>query len=272
MTTRRWRAAAAVLAAALALIGAPAAAQDALLRGTASYQEKIELPHGATFEARLEDVSRADAPATVLTSVTKPMSGNSITFDLPYLPDRIEAGHRYRIGARILVIGEPWFVTDTVVPVFDDGKPAGGIRNVEVKLVRVPLPPIDKADAPAGFALTGSYWKLVMLNGVTIPKANDAPEMHIQLNPPDPQGEAKLTGFAGCNQLMGSYKVQGAALTVAPGVALTRMACAPGRTAIEGGFVQALHDTARWRAFRGALDLLDAQGTPIARFVPRQLQ
>ena len=43
-----------------------AAPSEASLTGTATYRERIALPPGAVFEATLEDVSRADAPAEVL--------------------------------------------------------------------------------------------------------------------------------------------------------------------------------------------------------------
>jgi putative lipoprotein len=48
--------------------GAGAAA--ASVRGSAFYRERIALPPGAVFEASLEDVSRADAPAEVLGGVS----------------------------------------------------------------------------------------------------------------------------------------------------------------------------------------------------------
>lgn len=269
MTIGRWGAA--VLAALGLWAAMPAWAKDAV-RGTASYREKITLPEGAVLEVRLEDFSKEDAPPIVLTTTSRKMSSDSMAYGLPYLPSRIEAGHRYRVTSRIIVVGEPWFAVDHPAPVFDDGRPAGGERDIDLALVRLPLPPIDKPDAPAGFALVGTYWKMVMLNGIEIPKAADAREMYVMLNAADANGQAQLVGYTGCNNLIGTYRVQGAALTIAPGVALTRMACAPGRTAIENGLMQALHDTVRWRAFRGALDLLDAQGTPLARFTAREVQ
>ena len=40
-----------------------AAPSESNLTGTATYRERIALPPGAVFEATLEDVTRADAPA-----------------------------------------------------------------------------------------------------------------------------------------------------------------------------------------------------------------
>src|SRR6188768_2941949 len=39
------------------------------VRGTATYREKIAMPSDAVFEATLEDVSRADAPAEVISRI-----------------------------------------------------------------------------------------------------------------------------------------------------------------------------------------------------------
>jgi putative lipoprotein len=36
------------------------------IQGTATYRERMALPAGAAFEATLEDVSRADAPAETI--------------------------------------------------------------------------------------------------------------------------------------------------------------------------------------------------------------
>ena len=44
-----------------ALLAEQAFAQ--VIEGTATYRERMALPPGAVFEATLEDVSRADAPA-----------------------------------------------------------------------------------------------------------------------------------------------------------------------------------------------------------------
>lgn len=54
------------------LIANPAWAQT--IKGTATYRERMALPPAAVFEATIEDVSRADAPASVVarTRITSP--------------------------------------------------------------------------------------------------------------------------------------------------------------------------------------------------------
>jgi copper homeostasis protein (lipoprotein) len=55
-------------------VGTPTLA--GMVQGTALYRERIALPSDAAFEAVLEDVSRADAPARVLGSARLDQAGN----------------------------------------------------------------------------------------------------------------------------------------------------------------------------------------------------
>jgi putative lipoprotein len=129
--------AAAPLLAALALLvagcamkapdGAPAVPgtrPGAVLEGVATYRERIALPPGAEFEALIEDVSLADAAATVVarTRIT-PAGQVPIRFRIEYDPARIVAGMRYGVRARISVDGQLRFTTDSHYPAFVDGKP-----------------------------------------------------------------------------------------------------------------------------------------------------
>ena len=72
------------------------AADDGHVTGTASYRERIALPPGAVFEAVLEDVSVADAPARELGRATVADPGNPpFAFDIGFDP----AEHRARPAA-----------------------------------------------------------------------------------------------------------------------------------------------------------------------------
>jgi putative lipoprotein len=53
-----------------AAVAQPGPGEIAMIRGTAAYRERMALPPGAVLEVRLEDVSRADAPAELLASAT----------------------------------------------------------------------------------------------------------------------------------------------------------------------------------------------------------
>ena len=114
---------------------APTPSTRAVVTGSVTYRERVALPPGATVTVRLQDVSRADAPAEVLAEqVIVPTTQVPVPFALEYDPARIDARHRYSVGARIEVDGKPWFVSDTHNGVLTQGEPT----SVEVVVRRVP--------------------------------------------------------------------------------------------------------------------------------------
>lgn len=124
----------ALLAAAIGLAPVAASPDAAQVGGTASYRERVALPVDAVFEATLEDVSRADAPATVLGRARIEHPGQPpIRFHIAYDPARIDARHSYTVRGRVTLDGELLFTTDRSYPVLTRG--AG--RNVALTLIRV---------------------------------------------------------------------------------------------------------------------------------------
>jgi putative lipoprotein len=114
---------------------APNPTGAAMVTGSVTYRERMALPPGATVTVRLQDVSRADAPAEVLAEqVIVPTTQVPIPFALRYDPARIDARHRYSVSARIEVDGKLWFMSDTHNGVLTDGGPT----EVEVVVRRVP--------------------------------------------------------------------------------------------------------------------------------------
>ena len=256
---------AAVVAAALVAVlsfAAPARAED-VIRGTATYRERLMLPPQAVFEARLEDVSRADAPSRVLGQSQVSGANSPIRFEIPYLREMISARSRYSVSARITVDGELWFVNDARTPVFADAAsvPPGGVREIQLALVRV----TPRASAPAVTpdALLNVRWVLKRLGAVDLPGRKGTREPYMTLASPP----GRIEGFSGCNRLFGAFSVEGAKLTFGPGIGMTRMACTgKGAAELESGFAQALQATARWRIDGNTLELLDETGGVLARF------
>lgn len=253
---------AAIVGVAAVLLCAPVRAED-VIRGVASYRERLMLPPQAVFEARLEDVSRADAPSRVLGQSQITGANSPIRFEIPYVREMISARSSYSVSARITVDGELWFVNDARVSVFADaaGVPPGGVREVSVPLVRV-----TRTNAPAvkPDALLSVRWVLMQLGSVELPRHKGTREPYMSLASPP----GRLEGFSGCNRLFGSFTVDGAKLTFGPGIGMTRMACAGrGAADIESGFAQALQATARWRVEGSTLELLDETGAVLARFM-----
>jgi putative lipoprotein len=120
------------LTAVLALIANQAMAQT--IQGTATYRERMTLPPGAVLEAAIEDVSRADAPASVVASTRVASPGNPpIAFTIAYDSAKILPDHRYVVRVRILLDGKLLFTSDVATPVITRGSPT----SVSMTLRRV---------------------------------------------------------------------------------------------------------------------------------------
>ncbi|HSB24795.1 MAG TPA: META domain-containing protein [Burkholderiaceae bacterium] len=118
------------------------------ISGTATYRERIALPADAVFEATLEDVSRADAPAVVVASTRVNAPAVPIAFAIAVDPARIDRSRRYAVRGRITLNGQLMFTSDTAYPVFG----TGDVRRVDNMLLR-------RAGGPLGDArrLRGLY-------------------------------------------------------------------------------------------------------------------
>lgn len=113
---------------------APTPAPAAEVTGTATYLERIAMPPGAVFEAALEDISRMDVPADVISSVRQEQAGNPpYNFVLAYDPARIVPSRRYAVRARIALAGRLLYTSDRIYPVITNGNPA----KVDIVLKRV---------------------------------------------------------------------------------------------------------------------------------------
>jgi putative lipoprotein len=86
-------------------------------------------PEGSVLTVRLDDISRADAPATTLASEELDLDGAAfpIEFELSYDSDDIDERFTYAVSARIEYQGDLLAVTDTVVPVITNDAPTSGV-------------------------------------------------------------------------------------------------------------------------------------------------
>lgn len=143
-----------VLTAGCGTVSSPSMAS---VSGTATYRERMALPPGAVFEARLEDVSRADAPAELVASTRAESPGAPpFRFTISYDPARIVPTHRYAIQTRVTHGEELLFVSDTHTPL-----PTGpDAAAVEIMMVRAAArnaasPPDGATSGPA--PMRGQY-------------------------------------------------------------------------------------------------------------------
>lgn len=116
------------------------------VEGTATYRERIAMPPNAVFEAVVQDVSRAGAPAIEIARTTVKQPPNvPIPFRITVNPGDIDNSRNYAVRGRLLVDGQLWWTTDTVYPVLMGGQSS----KVDMLLVRV------ASSTPDGAALMG---------------------------------------------------------------------------------------------------------------------
>src|SRR5882762_8686897 len=176
--------------------------------GTALYRERVALTPEASFEATLEDVSRADAPAQVIARVRKQNPGQvPIRFELLFDPRRIDARKKYVVRASIYEHGQLRFTGSQA-----HAMQAHSRSNKASILMRVP-----SGDVSAGLANT--RWCPIRIGGRAALVAGQ-PEPWMELDPKTRRG----TGSGGCNRLSGSYQTGKGALRFGP-LMSTKMAC-----------------------------------------------
>jgi copper homeostasis protein (lipoprotein) len=94
----------------------------ATVNGTASFLQRMELPPSAVFEARVEDISRADAAAEVIGSVRIDNPGTPpIAFTIEIDPKKVDERRRYVVRGSIAVDGKVVLTTDRAYPVLTHG-------------------------------------------------------------------------------------------------------------------------------------------------------
>ena len=111
--------------------------------------------------------------------------------------------------------------------------------------------------------LLNTDWKLRQLGEQVITTPQDKREIHFVMHAENP----RVTGFSGCNQMMGSYVLEGANLRFSQ-MAGTMMACVPDME-MEKQFLAMFAQVARWEIIGETLRLLDAEGKTLATFASR---
>jgi uncharacterized lipoprotein YbaY/heat shock protein HslJ len=138
--SRRLRTVASLILAVAASVSVAAA--DSLI-GTALVRERVALPQGSVFEAVIEDIARADAPAVPLARAVIDDPGQPpIPFAIDYDPARLDPQAIYSLRATIRHDGRLLFITDTITRVLRDDGPQ------EVEVVMTMVQREDSSDVP----------------------------------------------------------------------------------------------------------------------------
>lgn len=105
------------------------AAPQAAVTGTIRYLQRSALPPEAVIDVQLVDVSRADAPATVISSQRIVAGGRQVpfAFELPYDLATIDPRFTYAVQARITIDGRLRFISTQAYQVITGGNPTSGV-------------------------------------------------------------------------------------------------------------------------------------------------
>lgn len=100
-----------------------------VITGTVTYRNRSALPPTAVVEVTLSDISRADAPAVVISTQRIEASGKQPPFpyELQYDPAQIDPRMTYAVSARITEGNQLLFTSDTVYPVLSGGAQMTGV-------------------------------------------------------------------------------------------------------------------------------------------------
>jgi putative lipoprotein len=208
----------------------------ASLSGTVNYLQRIALEPNAVVEVQLEEVSRADAPATLIAQTTIQTAGQQvpIPFTLCYDKALLIPNGVYALRARITVDGALRWTNDQRIPALQPDQPTTGL---EVRVVQV-MPATTTATPDA---LANSHWELARytFEGHSVRlERQDRPELHFT-----PEG---ISGNSGCNRFAGAYTAKDGVLKVER-VAGTLMLCADTRNALENAFLRVLRGSERFK-------------------------
>jgi putative lipoprotein len=230
-------------------------AKVATIEGSVFYRERMLLPPGAEVELQLQDISRADALATVMASVIiTPEGGPPYEFAIDYDPASIDSRRRYALRGTISLDERLLFSSTEYIDPF-----AGGPVEVLVRQVAEPV-------SREGPTLEGTTWILRTLGSSHAVTGADGRSLDLQLV----AAEQRAAGFSGCNRYTGGYSLEGESEHGTPlsfgMMAGTLMACPEGG-GIEQPFLQMLGTVTAYRLEGEVLSLL-ADGEVVASFTP----
>lgn len=238
----------------------PAPPATSTLSGTVTYRQRIALPPEAIVTVRLEDTTRADAPAVPVAMHSFGAEGRQVPlpFEFTFDPASIKAENTYSVRASIEIDGELRWTSTTAYHVLTRGNPS----QVDIVVDQVNAAPPEPPPATAT-RLRDTEWMLVELDGNPVPppvEGGHAPMLVFQTD----RSAISAQGF--CNRHFGMFTADDAAGTIAlKMVGSTRMACPEPVMQIDAEFVAALGRVKTFTIEGETLSLGDG-ATVLARF------
>jgi heat shock protein HslJ len=113
--------------------------------------------------------------------------------------------------------------------------------------------------------LRGTHWNLVDVGDTRVPDGSSGAQAPFMRLDPDKQ---QVNGYSALNNFFGGFESSGASLRFG-NLASTRRAGPPAAMALESDYLKALGATATYRISGDTLEIFDAGGKRLARFVAR---
>ena len=235
----------------LSACASPPARPPFIVTGTARLAGEVVLPPDAVLEVSVADVSRVAARAATLASFTGPANGpQPLQFSVPVERRLVQERGSYSVRAEILVDGKALYVTDSAYLVL------GHSGNTQADVL---LRPVDTRAQPASPRIENVRWALVSLDGQPLPPQDPARTPYFVLQ----ADGSRVTGSGGCNDLVGTYTLNGQALQMLRGPRRELQVCSSDMER-ERAFMFALATTEQWAMQGTRLRLLDRLGAQVA--------
>jgi putative lipoprotein len=122
----------------------------AAVTGTVTYLQRSALPPTAVIEVVLQDISRMDVPAEVISSQRIEAQGKQVPFpyDLKYNATKIDPKHTYAVRATIKDGDKLLFTSTQVYPVITNGAPTSDVE--------ITVEPVASSGATSQSVITGT--------------------------------------------------------------------------------------------------------------------
>ncbi|MBL8881452.1 MAG: YbaY family lipoprotein [Hyphomicrobium sp.] len=223
------------------------------IEGAAGYREKIALPADAVLDVELRDISRADAPAPLLSAISVKAAGQvPIKFKLGYDDGMIDERFSYAVSAKLRVNNKVVFRSSTTHLVLTRGNPG----TVDIIMEKIASSGMESSNPLSLFS--ASWLDEDIVGGGVLDRARTMIRFEI---------DGAVAGLGGCNRFTGRAKIEDQQLEVGP-LAATRKACTPALMDQETKFFDAM---AKVRSFEidqatRKLVLKDETGAALVRF------
>ncbi|MFI3272226.1 MAG: META domain-containing protein [Pseudomonadota bacterium] len=231
-----------------------------ILHGSLFYRERMMLPPDAVAVIMLQETSRADAPAIILSSIAIGGANHTpLAFQIPYNKEDILHGHRYSLRAYIMSQGTMLFSTTNAYPVLRRAQTENP-ASVDMLLHRVMS--YEESQENSGHTpLQNTYWALESLHSQAAEHFVGQEIPHLVL-----AADGKSSGSDGCNRFFGTYTTHEHRITLQPGGS-TMMLCPHGDKQ-AANFMSTLYESTAYDITDQTLTLLRGKDV-VARFVAK---